>query len=315
MPSAGRIPRWLEISLSADGETVEAVSELFNRYGCGGAVIEEILGDGERQTGRLSVSVIVKAFLPLDEEGRRKRRLLEEGLWHLSQLYPLESPRVRELAEEDWAEAWKRHYGLQRIGEGVVIVPSWQEYEPREGEVAIRLDPGMAFGTGLHPTTRMALIALERYMGKGMRVLDLGTGSGILAIATAKMGSSFVLGVDIDPVAVSVAKANVTANSLEGLVEIRSGSVEDIAPSSFHLVLMNISAEVISALAEHLAAVLAPGGMVVGAGIIEERQAKLEDKLSSLGFHILERMQERDWVTVVWRKGCGGSLPLPGPEG
>lgn len=294
-----------------DGESVEAVSELFNRYGYGGAVIEESLSHGEPQICGLPVSVRVKVFLPLDEEGRRKCRLLEEGLWHLTQLYPLEPPQVRELAEEDWAEAWKRHYGLQRIGERVVIVPSWQEYEPREGQVLIRLDPGMAFGTGLHPTTRMSLLALERYIEKGMRVLDIGTGSGVLAIAAAKMGASFVLGVDIDPVAVSVAEANVTANSLQGSVQIRLGSVDNLQPSTFHLVLINISAEVISALAENLVAFVASGGVVVGAGIIEEKKAEVEEKLSSLGLHILEKIQEKEWVTIVGRKVCRGPLSPP----
>ena len=292
----------------ADGEVAEAVSELFNRYGYGGAVIEESPGDGEQFIGQLPVSVRVKVFLPLNEEGRRKRRLLEEGLWHLSQLYPLEPPQVRELAEEDWAEAWKRHYGLQRIGERVVIVPSWQEYEQKEGEVPIRLDPGMAFGTGLHPTTRMSLMALERYIEKGMKVLDIGTGSGILAIAAAKMGAGFILGVDIDPVAVSVAEANVAANLLQNLVKIRLGSMENLPPSSFHLVLINISAEVIAGLAESLVAILAPEGIVVGAGIIEKKEAEVEEKLSSSGLHILERMQDRDWVTLVMRKGRGGSF-------
>ncbi len=284
------------------------MSELFNRYGYGGAVIEQTPGDGERHVDQLPVSVRVKVFLPLNEEGRQKRRLLEEGLWHLSQLYPLESPQVRELAEEDWAEAWKRHYGLQRIGERVIIVPSWQEYESKEKEIVIRLDPGMAFGTGLHPTTRMSLAALERYVKNGMRVLDIGTGSGILAIAAVKLGAGFVLGVDTDPVAVSVAEANVAANSLEDSVEIRLGSVVNLPPSSFHLVLINISAEVISTLAEDVLTTMAPGGVVVTAGIIKGKEAEIIERLSSLGLHMLERVQEGDWVTLVLRKGFGDSF-------
>ena len=161
-------------------------------------------------------TVIVKTYLPLDGTAGEAQRRLEEGLWHLGQIYPIPDPVIRELAEEDWAEAWKQQYHLLRVGRRIVIVPAWEAYAPAPGEVVIRLEPGMAFGTGLHPTTRLCLEALEAHLAPGCTVLDVGTGSGVLAIAAAKLGARSVLALDADPVAVSVARENVALNGVAG---------------------------------------------------------------------------------------------------
>ncbi len=305
--------RWLEVSVQADGEAAEAVSKVFNRYCRGGAVvcIDCSLG-----------LATVKAYLPLDDGERRRR--LEEALWHLSQIYPIPVPQFRELAEGDWAAAWKEHYPLMRIGRHIVIKPPWLEHAPKSGEVLIELDPGMAFGTGLHPTTRMCLVELEGRLKAGMRVLDLGTGSGILAIAAAKLGAAKVLALDIDPIAVESAQRNVIANGVEGIVSVRCGSLEvlglrsgvggprseaqghltlDSGPRTFDLMTVNILAEVIVALIrEGLSAYLERNGLIIAGGIIETKETEVVAALEEAGLAITGRRQEKDWVTLVGKR-------------
>ena len=294
---------WLETSVQADGEAAEAVSEVFNRYGRGGAVLSTDFGD---ESGNTAV-VTVKTYLPLDEEGRKTRRRIEEALWHLGQIYPLPPPEFRELTEDDWANAWKKHYHVLHIGQRIVIKPSWQEHQPRPDEVVIELDPGMAFGTGLHPTTRMCLQALEEHLKPGAKVLDLGTGSGILAIAAAKLGAGSVLALDNDPLAVKAARANARANGVQNLVSVELGSL-DKATEEFELVLVNILARVIIELAaQGLVDRVRPTGLMIAAGIIEEQEAEVAAVLREHGLEIVERRQEKDWVLVGgWRLEAGG---------
>lgn len=292
---------WLEVSVQADGEVAEAVSEVFNRYGRGGAVLSMDFDDELSNTA----VVTVKTYLPLDEEGRKARRRIEEALWHLSQIYPLPAPEFRELAEDDWANAWKKHYHVLRIGQRIVVRPSWQEHERQPDEVVIELDPGMAFGTGLHPTTRLCLQALEEHLKPGAKVLDLGTGSGILAIAAAKLGAGSVLALDNDPVAVKAARSNVQSNGVQNLVAVEHGSL-DKATEEFDLVLVNILARVIIELADQgLADRVRPTGLLIAAGIIEEQEAEVAAALREHGLEIVERRQEKDWVTLVggWKLG------------
>jgi ribosomal protein L11 methyltransferase len=289
---------WLEVSVQADGEAAEAVSEVFNRYGRGGAVLSTDFGNG---SGNAAV-VTVKTYLPLDEEGRKTRRRIEEALWHLSQIYPLPAPEFRELTEDDWANAWKKHYHVLRIGQRIVIKPPWQEHKRRPGEVIIELDPGMAFGTGLHPTTRMCLEALEEHLKPGAKVLDLGTGSGILAIAAAKLGAGSVLALDNDPLAVRAARTNVRSNGVHDLITVEYGSLDE-ATEEFDLVLVNILARVIIELADQgLVDRVRPTGLMIAAGIIEEQEAEVTVALREHGLEIVERRQEKDWVLVGgWR--------------
>jgi len=288
---------WLEASVQADGEAAEAVSEVFNRYY--GAVLSTDFDDELSDTP----IVTVKTYLPLDQEGLRTRRRIEEALWHLSQIYPLPAPEFRELTEEDWAHAWKKHYHVLRIGQRIVIKPPWQEYNPCLDDVVIELDPGMAFGTGLHPTTRMCLQALEEHLKPGDTVLDLGTGSGILAIAAAKLGAGSVLALDNDPLAVRTALANAKSNEVQNVVTVEHGSL-DKAAGEFDLVLVNILARVIIELADQgLADRVRPTGLMILAGIIGEQEAEVVAALREHGMGTIERRQEKDWVTLVggWR--------------
>ncbi len=196
--------QWIEVSVQADGEAAEALVEVFDRLGEGGAVVETLLHSDESPHAGEPV-VNVKTYLPANGTSPQRQRQIEEALWHLSQLYPVPPPQFRELAEEDWADAWKKGYSVQHIGQRIVVVPSWEPHVARDDEIVLQLDPGMAFGTGLHPTTRMCLQALEAWVQAGDHVLDVGTGSGILAIAAARLGAERVTGIDLDPVAAQVA--------------------------------------------------------------------------------------------------------------
>ena len=273
----------------------EAVSELFNRYY--GAVLST---DFDEALGNAPV-VTVRTYLPMDAEGVRTKQRIEEALWHLSQIYPLPPPQFRELAEEDWANAWKKYYHVLRVGQRIVIKPLWQEYRPEPDEIVVVLDPGMAFGTGLHPTTRMCLQALEEHLKPGARVLDLGTGSGILAIAAAKLGASSVLALDKDLLAVRAAQANVKSNEVQNIINVELGSL-DKAAGKFDLALVNILARVIIELVNQgLVDRIGPSGLMILAGFIEEQEAEVAAALREHGVAIVERRQEKDWVALVGR--------------
>jgi ribosomal protein L11 methyltransferase len=313
--------KWLEISVTTDGEAAEAVVELFNRYGHGQSVIETPVDcfEYELVDAPPPSTVIVRTYLPLDRSAEDARQRIEEGIWHLSQIHPIPEPIVRELSEEDWAESWKAQYHRLRIGHRIVIVPAWEEYASSSEEVVVRLEPGMAFGTGLHPTTRLCLEALETEVTAGSDVLDVGTGSGVLAIAAAKLGARSVLALDADPVAVDVARENVAANGATATVHAQHGSLPggDAVPLHFSvdgplplldsgdydLVLVNILAPVISGMAPALAARLRQSGRLVAAGLIEQQEAGVVDALQSQGLTVIRRSQEDDWVCLVVQKG------------
>jgi ribosomal protein L11 methyltransferase len=323
---------WLEFSVTTDGEAAEAVAELFNRYSQGGAVIEvpmdcfdQDVVDGMPGTNAPPPSnVIVKVYLPLDGTAHGHpsteeiKQRLHEGLWHLRQIYPIPEPVVTHRREEDWVEAWKKHYHVLRVGQHIVIVPAWETYEPAPDETVVRLEPGMAFGTGLHPTTRLCLQALEMYLTPGCTALDIGTGSGVLAIVAAKLGARSVLALDSDPVAVSVAQENVRLNEVDPQIRLRHGSLPggtshgwglmangmDRGPhlletGQFDLVLINILARVIMGMVPALGARLSPGGRLIAAGLIESQENEVAAAFQAAGLQVLDRTQEQDWVCLV----------------
>lgn len=282
---------WLEISLRVDKESAEAISGLFNQYGEGGAVVEAWPDDP---------LVTVKTFTPAQDA---RLKPLYEALWHLGQIRPLPKPQVREVKEEEWAEAWRAHYEPQHIGRRLVICPSWQRYLPSDGEVVIILDPGMAFGTGLHPTTRMCLEALEKYLSRGAKVLDVGTGSGVLAIAAAKLGAGTVLALDTDPLAVKIAKENVLANGVREAVEVKEGSLDVAKGSLFDLIVVNILARTIADLIEKgLLDHLKPEGLLIAAGIMASEEEEVRNTFREERLKKLSPLQKGDWVTLIGRR-------------
>lgn len=319
--------QWLELSVEADPEAVEAVAEVLARYGYqGGVVVEPAWIPGEEgpefryDSTRPSV---LRTYVPLDSQAEDTRQRIEQALWHLGHLRPLGPLRVRRLEEQDWANAWKQHYAVLRVGARIVIVPSWLEHHPGPDDVVLHLDPGMAFGTGLHPTTQLCLRLLERCVRPDQRVLDLGTGSGILAIAAAKLGARSVLALDNDPVAVAVATENVARNGLNDKVTVAEGSLgagrrmghwlrgdygstevptpDDTASDlgSFDLIVANLIARVLIVLATDLAAALNPGGLLISSGIIDDRAGEVEFAFSNAGLHLIERHTEGEWVALV----------------
>jgi ribosomal protein L11 methyltransferase len=297
----------LEISLSdLDEETAQCVTDLFNQWGRGGAVVEHIVDEVARSR--------VKTYL-LSEDDQPLRQI-EIGLELLNRAlgdHPdkdsapvgrLLAPQIRFLAESDWAEAWKANYDVLEVGRHLVIKPSWCDYFPQPGDLIISLDPGMAFGSGLHPTTRLCLEILEDYVRPHAAVLDVGTGSGILAIAAVRLGASTVVALDTDPLAARIARENVYLNNVEAAVHVEQGSVQvlDVPPATFNIVIANILSEAIIELASALAASLSSDSVLVASGIIADQSAAVIDALREAGVSILERRDADDWVALIARK-------------
>ncbi len=312
---------WLEITVNCSPEHAEAVADVLARYAPGGVAIQQntldLKGDEWQPDGPLEPVAAVRVYLPIEPGLEEKRQQVEEALWHLRQIAPIPEPQFSTVAEEEWANAWKEHFFVTRIGQRFVIRPSWRDYTPQPEDVVIELDPSMAFGTGLHPTTQMCLQALEKHVKPGDRVLDLGTGSGILAIGAAKLGAAMCLATDIDPVAVESARANVAANHVSDRVQVEQGSLAQVssikcqisnAPFEiwnlkFNILLVNILSKIIIELAgQGLEHVVRPGGLAVFAGLIDTQEDDVRAALEHIGLHVIERNPAQDWVGLVCRK-------------
>lgn len=322
---------WLELSVAVDPEAVESVSELLARYGYNGGVVAEpawIPGDeGPEFTYDPERPVTLRTYIPFDEQAEEVRQQIEQALWYLSRLRPVGPLQLRSLEEQDWANAWKSYYRVLRVGIRTVIVPSWLEYEARPEDIILQIDPGMAFGTGLHPTTRLCLELLERFARPDQYTLDLGTGSGILAIAAAKLGAAPVLALDNDPVAIEVALENITRNAVGDSVRAEVGSLGagqrmghwlsgdfgeqqeqtrnrsgSLPTTRFNLIVANLIARVLITLAHDLAAALAPDGTLISSGIILDREDEVAVSLAAAGLTQIERHREGEWIALVHRK-------------
>jgi ribosomal protein L11 methyltransferase len=305
---------WIEISVTADGEAAEAVSELFNRLnsrpdGQGGAVTE--VGGWDPIGEDHHPFVIVKTYLPADEPSTTGiQRQIEEGLWFLGRVYPLGEPQIRPLQEEDWANAWKASYKPLRVGR-FLIIPSWEQHEVAAppGALPIILDPGMAFGTGLHPSTQLCLLGMDSVVGPGRRVLDAGCGSGILSIAAARLGATEIDGFDIDPIAVRATAENASLNDLPSPINVVISAGPDKSPfwvtpgggpRTWDILLVNILPHVITALLDQgLAHHLALGGKMILAGIIEEREPDLRVYVEGKRLRVARRLVHGDWVSLT----------------
>lgn len=289
---------WIEVAMvGVDGEAAEALSEVMGRFGQGGAVIENVIGTPD-STAPIDHPLVVKTYLPDEPETAAKIQKLREAIWHLHVIYPMPEPQVRRLVQTDWAEAWKQHYARTKPGKWLVVVPAWEEEPVEPSELPIRMDPGMAFGTGTHPSTQLCLILLERYLKPGDRVFDVGTGSGILSIGAARLGAGAILASDIDPVAVQATQENAALNGVQDAITAQVGSVEAFH-GPFDLIMINILAEIIATLLPDAAARLAPGAHMILAGIIAERESLVQQKIAELGLHVVERLNHGDWIGLA----------------
>lgn len=299
---------WLELAVEVDHEAVEPVTELFARYGYNeGVAIEEPFtqdGDGDNLAVDYTRPVWVRTFVAAVDVKPEVLDEIRNALWHLGRMRSVGELQVSERQEEDWANAWKEHYRPLRAGHKVVIAPPWHDYTPEsDDEVVVILDPGMAFGTGTHPSSRLCLMGLEESIKPGDTVLDVGTGSGILAIAAAKLGARAIDAVDIEPVAVRSTKENAERNGVLDLIRVAEGSVAPDGPfvGPYDIVLANIISRVLIELSHGLAKSVKPGGTLVLAGIIEGRELLVRETFEPRGFQLIHRQQIEDWVGLTYR--------------
>jgi ribosomal protein L11 methyltransferase len=306
---------WLELAVTCDPEAVEAVSEILSRVAPGGVGVEPgftLVDEGLGAAVDPAAPATVRAYVPARDASavRAAVEAVDRGLGHLQAfgLRDIGELRTQVVHESDWASAWKRHVGVLRIGRGIVIRPTWRRHRRQPGDTVIAMDPGMAFGTGLHPTTRLCLAGIERWADDGRlatggardgraRLLDVGCGSGILAIAAARLGAGEILGVDTDPIAVEATLANARRNRVARRVRAGRGSLPSGA-GPFDLVAANLIASVLVALAADLAAELVAGGRLLASGIFVDREGDVRAAFEAAGLRIVGRDGEGDWVAL-----------------
>lgn len=284
--------KWQELSILVSYEYVEPISYLFGRYGRGLSV--ETAGPGR---------MLLRTYLP--NTSKRRMAQIEVGTKLVQVIEPLAELTVKDLEEADWETAWKAHFTLLNIGKKLVIKPSWISYDPTEGEVVIELDPGMAFGTGYHPTTKMVLEALEEEVRPEMRLLDLGTGSGILSIAAMRLGAATAVAMDIDPEAVRAARKNIREARLNDRITLVRGSLPNRAasPESFDLAAANISRKTIAERGPALYDTLKPGGKLIASGLLATQADETGALLGELGFVSEKVSVTDDWAAITLIKG------------
>jgi ribosomal protein L11 methyltransferase len=303
---------WLELAVDADVEAVEAVSEILGRAAHGGTSVEpayELVDEGLSARVDPTRPATVRAYLPARDRAAANQAAADvaEALGHLQAfgLRPIGELRTRLVHEADWAEAWKAHFPVLRVGRRMVVRPTWRHHRRRADDVVLALDPGMAFGTGLHPTTRLCLAGVEALADRGVltgsRVLDVGCGSGILAIAALKLGAATALGLDTDPIAVEATLANARRNGVARRLRARQGSLPS-ATASFDVVLANLIAGVLVPLAGSLRDELRPGGSLLASGIFIDREREVRAAFEAVGLRAASRSAEGDWVAIEARR-------------
>ncbi len=299
---------WLELAVEADVEAVEAVSEILGRAAPGGTSVEpafELVDEGLGARLDPSRPAIVRAYLPARDRAAAERAAGEvaEALGHLQAfgLRPIGELRTRIVEEADWADAWKAYFPVMRVGRRLVIRPTWRRHHRAPDDVVLALDPGMAFGTGLHPTTRLCLAGVEELADRGIladaRVLDVGCGSGILAIAALKLGAASALGLDTDPIAIEATIANARRNALVRSLRARDGSLPS-GDGPFDVVLANLIAGLLVPLAAGLRDEMRPGGHLLASGIFVDREGDVRAAFEAAGLEVTGRTAEGDWVAL-----------------
>lgn len=305
---------WLEVSLLVNGELAEAVAEVLNRYLPDGVVIESTAVQAGKadENGRAVGPVKVSGYIPADSNLGETRQRIEEGLWYLGRISPLPEPEFKMIQEINWMEAWKENYHPIPIGNRLLIVPAWIT-PPQDKRIAIRIELGMAFGTGTHPTTQLCLAMAEELISQlistsDLQVIDIGCGSGILSIAGLLMGARHALGVDIDAEAIHTSNENAKLNQVSEKLELGIGSVAEVLAGNYslqaaQLVFANILAPVLVQLLDQgLGNLVLPGGCIILSGILAEQSENVEVALNQHGFQRLDKRQMGDWVALAARR-------------
>nr|WP_243881138.1 50S ribosomal protein L11 methyltransferase [Rummeliibacillus suwonensis] len=310
--------KWSELSIHTTNEAVEPISNILHEAGASGVVIEDsedLCKVRENEFGEIYEldpsdfpvdGVIIKAYLPVTSflgETVEEIKLAITNLVNFDINIGANEVSISEVNEEEWATAWKKYYHPVKISNRFTIVPTWEIYKPVDSdELIIELDPGMAFGTGTHPTTVMSLQALEKYMTEDSTVIDVGTGSGVLAIGAAMLGAQHVHALDLDEVAVRSAKLNVKLNKVQDHVEVVQGNLLDTVKEPAEIVVANILAEIIMTFIDDAYRLVRPNGYFIASGIIETKKEEVKTALEKAGFVIEEVMMMEDWVTIISRK-------------
>ena len=318
---------WLEVSLTVDGELAESVADVLARFAPNGVMTEQgVRYVDDEDVGTPTGPITVRAYLEADDRLEETRRRLEESLYYLGMIQPLPDPVYRQIADQNWMEAWKRHYKPIRIGQRILILPVWMD-SAEPDRVAIKIDPGMAFGTGTHPTTQLCLELMElwfchserpkgeknlrlgeetlRHARGEIKVIDVGCGSGILSIAALKLGAGSVLGVDIDADAIRNSRENAGANGVEEGLILGVGSVQEILEGKFAfgkapLVAANILAPAIVRLFDAgLAELIENEGAIIMGGILQEQEKSVIEAAQARGLIMNERRQAGDWIALT----------------
>jgi ribosomal protein L11 methyltransferase len=297
----GRVAEWLELSITVPSELVEPLTELFTRYGRSHIAIEESGGfnpdEGEKPPE--DTMVTIRTYIPHTVAGRQRKARIEVGLSLLRLIEPLPELKVRLLPTGEWEQTWRAHFTLLKLGRRLVVTPSWIRYNARPEEIVVTMDPGLAFGTGHHPTTRLCLEVLDELVHPGTKVLDVGTGSGILAIAAASLGATQVLALDTDPVAIRMARRNIRTNDMGRRIRVRRGSLPQIGAAGFGVIVTNISALTICKLASSLRDALDPGGILITSGILQKRRDVVLECLYKSSLTVSEERRDGDWLALV----------------
>jgi ribosomal protein L11 methyltransferase len=303
--------KWIEAKVIFDAEdnplAGELIANLFFEFDLQGVVeedpaIEPAGGWAEDSIGRAEQHAVV-GYFPKDRQAKKRCRVLEKKLAYLKEnLAMLYRIRYKELDEEDWAEAWKVFFKPQRIGQKIVVKPTWCEYKADPGDIVLELDPGMAFGTGTHPTTALCLRLIEDYLNLGDSVLDIGTGSGILMIAAARLGAGFVCGLDKNEMAVKIAARNLRLNGIaQQRFSVKMGNVVAGIEERYDLVVANILTQVIHNLLEDIEKILNDKAIFICSGILEKNENLVLTRMKTIGFDILEVCNKDQWVAIAGR--------------
>lgn len=308
--------QWIEVNVSVTHEAVEAVADMLTSIGSKGVAIEDpqLIND-LRNSGTWELCdipeqentevVTVSAYYADDEKLEKRLAEIDEQLALIEERigkYRFGNTRFRKVSEQDWANEWKQYFHVTHVGKGLVIKPSWEEYAPKEGEHVIEIDPGMAFGTGTHHTTNMMMERLEKVITPDSTVFDVGTGSGILAIAAAMLGAKSVKAVDIDGVAVRVAKENVADNGLSEQIEVREGDLLHGTEGKADVIIANIIADIVIMLLQDIPQKLNDNGVLLASGIIEERMSDVEAAAQAQGLYVDAVDHRGGWVVMQMKK-------------